>query len=56
LSDKRKDREGVVNKAGFKIRRNEQLGGVAEWPIASVLKTDMAKAIEGSNPSPSASP
>src|SRR5262249_21058503 len=31
-----------------------RLGGVAEWPIAPVLKTGMAQAIEGSNPSPSA--
>src|SRR5207253_10654719 len=29
-------------------------GGVAEWPIASVLKTDIPKGIGGSNPSPSA--
>lgn len=29
-------------------------GGVAEWPIAPVLKTGNAQAFEGSNPSPSA--
>src|SRR5262245_36713514 len=32
----------------------EQPGGVAEWPIALVLKTSNAQAFEGSNPSPSA--
>lgn len=30
------------------------LGGVAEWSIASVLKTEEAQASVGSNPTPSA--
>ena len=30
------------------------VGGVAEWFNAPVLKTDVAQATEGSNPSPSA--
>lgn len=29
-------------------------GGVAEWPIAAVLKTAIPQGIEGSNPSASA--
>lgn len=29
-------------------------GGMAEWPIAAVLKTARAQVLEGSNPSPSA--
>ncbi len=30
-------------------------GGVAEWSIASVLKTEVGKLTVGSNPTPSAS-
>ena len=31
-----------------------KLGGMAEWTKAAVLKTVMAKAIVGSNPTPTA--
>ncbi len=33
---------------------NAQHGGMAEWTKAAVLKTVMAKAIVGSNPTPTA--
>ncbi len=34
--------------------RNQDTGGVAEWSIASVLKTEVGQPTVGSNPTPSA--
>ena len=39
--------------AQLRIAKIGRYGGVAEWPIAPVLKTGNTKVFEGSNPSPS---
>jgi hypothetical protein len=45
----------AVDRADGKIKRNPtQFGGVVEWLMAPVLKTGRAKALVGSNPTPSA--